>query len=84
MEDNLPEKLYKPLIGCPVCMTPWWGTLIILVAHYLRIEGFFDIRLQTIIFTVFTAAGINTIILMFNKVYDAAKDVEEKLDDDDR
>lgn len=20
--------LYKPVYGCPICMTPWWGTLI--------------------------------------------------------
>lgn len=20
--------LYKPIYGCPICMTPWWGTVI--------------------------------------------------------
>lgn len=19
-------KLYKPIYGCPICMTPWWGS----------------------------------------------------------
>lgn len=79
-EEKLPEKLYKPFIGCPVCMTPWWGTILYLIAHFTSIPGYADLRIQTIIFTIFTAAGINSIILMFNKVYDTEKKEEKILD----
>lgn len=24
------DKIYKAIYGCPICMTPWWGTLIYL------------------------------------------------------
>lgn len=78
LEKNLPEKLYKPLIGCPVCMTPYWGTIIYSLAHFLSVPGFEVYTLAVLVMTIFAAAGINSVILMFNKLYDAAKD-EEKL-----
>lgn len=72
LEKHLPEKLYKPTVGCPVCMTPWWGFILYMVAHFTDVVGFEDIRFQTIIFTLFTAAGISTVMLMLNKEYDVA------------
>src|SRR5687767_9357574 len=78
VEDTLGEYWSKPVIGCPVCMGPWWGTVLYLLAHFLEIQGFEDIRAQTIIFTVFSVAGLNTVILMLNKEYDVAKK-EDKL-----
>src|SRR5687768_3689670 len=78
-EKKLPPKLYKPFIGCPVCMTPWWGTIIYIIGHVLKIQGFEDFRVQYIIFTIFVAAGINSVILMFNKMYDTAKKEEKVL-----
>jgi amino acid transporter len=77
LEQNLPEKLYKPLIGCPVCMTPYWGTIIYSVAHFLSVPGFEIYSWPVVIMTIFVAAGINSVILMFNKLYDAAKDEEK-------
>lgn len=79
-EKSLPTKLYKPFLGCPVCMTPWWGGALYTTAHFLGIEQFSDFRYYIIIYTVFTAAGINSIILMFNKLYDLAKDQEKELE----
>jgi hypothetical protein len=67
---NLPENIRKPLIECPVCMTPWWGTAIYLTGHYTGITEFRKLTAQSVIFTVFTASGINTIFLMLNKIHD--------------
>jgi hypothetical protein len=86
LQAKLPEKIYKPFIGCPVCMTPWWGLLIYYILHFTHVSGFGDIRAQVLILTLFVAAGISTIILMLNKVYDAtikedkllAKEMEEE------
>lgn len=25
-ENNLPEKIHKPVFACHICMTPWYGT----------------------------------------------------------
>ena len=72
LEKTLPEKISKPLIGCPVCMTPWWGLPIYLIAYYTNITGFEDVRIQTIVYTLFTASGFSTLFLMFNKEYDVA------------
>jgi len=34
--------LYKPLYGCPICMTPWWGTLLYLLFwDPYSLEGWF-------------------------------------------
>lgn len=32
LEANIPEWFWKPLIGCPACMAPWWGTNIYIFA----------------------------------------------------
>ncbi len=32
LEGILPEWFCKPLIGCPACMSPWWGTNIYIFA----------------------------------------------------
>src|SRR6478672_955070 len=70
LESRIDEYWFKPLLGCPVCMTPWWGSILYVMFHFLGIPGFQDVRIQMIILTVFVAAGFNTIILMFNKEYD--------------
>ena len=35
---NLTPKIRKPLFDCPVCMVPYWGSLIIAVFCYRRGE----------------------------------------------
>ena len=68
--ESWPEGLRKPLYECPICMTPWWGIIIYLVGHYVGMHEFSELTIQRILFTVFTAAGINTIFLIINKIYD--------------
>lgn len=45
--------LYKPIYGCPICMTPWWGTLIFLI--------FFPFTIKAWLLTVGLASGINVL-----------------------
>ena len=78
LRGALPEKLRKPLFECPICMTPWWGILIYLAGYYLDIPEFAPLTLQRVIFTVFTAAGINTILLIVNKIYDTIHEEAEE------
>ena len=80
LDRILPEKLYKPIIGCPVCMTIWWGLLVYFIGYFTNIELFQDIRAQVVIYTLFIASGINTVILMLNKVYDVAKKEDKILE----
>ncbi len=68
--ESWPEFVRKPLYECPVCMTPWWGVVIYLVGHYTKLPEFSELTIQRVIFTLFTAAGINTIFLVLNKIYD--------------
>lgn len=82
LEEHLPEKLYKPIIGCPVCMTPWWGLGLYMAAHFLSIRGFEDARAQSIVFTLFCAAGMSTVVLMLNKEYDVAKKEDKLLEEE--
>lgn len=66
-----PEGMfYKPVYGCPICMTPWWGTLI----YWL----FFHISLQDWILTVGTASGLSVVSICLLALRDAALKVEEK------
>jgi hypothetical protein len=32
-ERNTPEKIHKPLFECPICMTPWYGSIYFLIAY---------------------------------------------------
>ena len=74
----LPKKLKKPLFECPVCMTPWWGVLIYLIGHYAGLEEFSELTFRRLVFTVFAAAGINTLFLILNKIYDTLATHEDK------
>lgn len=74
----LPKKLKKPLFECPICMTPWWGVAIYLIGHYAGLEEFAELSLRRLLFTVFAAAGINTLFLILNKIYDTLATHEEK------
>lgn len=74
----LPKKLKKPLFECPICMTPWWGVAIYLIGHYAGLEEFSELSFRRLIFTVFAAAGINTLFLILNKIYDTLATHEGK------
>lgn len=73
-EENLPEKIYKPFIGCPICMVPWWGTVIYLVADVLGVPSFQDARWFMILGTVIAAMGVNALIV---KITGALDDIAE-------
>jgi len=59
-----PDKgwLYKPIYGCPICMTPWWGTLIYLI--------FFPFTWQGWLLTVGGAAGLSVIWVVLVTIRD--------------
>lgn len=68
--EKWPEFIRKPLFECPVCMTPWWGTLIYLIGYFSGLPEFAELTLARLLFTVLVASGINTIFLILNKIYD--------------
>ena len=68
--ETLPSLIRMPLFECPVCMTPWWGVAVYLAAHYAGINEFQELSVPRLIFAVLTASGINTVVLIINKIYD--------------
>lgn len=58
--DNWPEWIKKPLYDCPICMCPWWGSLILyfMGSHIGVLEW---------ILTVFAAGGVNTVIVNLSR-----------------
>lgn len=60
LENHLPEWTIKPLFGCPICMTPYWGTALYLLLfdHHNGIKAG--------IATVATAAGISCLLVFFS------------------
>lgn len=56
--------LYKPIYGCPICMTPWWGSLIYWI--------FFNISVTDWLLTVGAASGLAVIWVVFIDLKDAA------------
>lgn len=76
---NLPSYIRKPFFECPVCMTPWWGVVVYLVAHYSGLHEFHELTIARLIFTVLISSGINTVILIINKIYDKINQVEHDI-----
>ena len=58
LDTKLPEWITKPLYGCPICQTFWWGS-----AFYILYHGW-D---KELLIVVFCAAGINAAIANLNK-----------------
>lgn len=53
----LPEEpISKPIYGCPICMTPWWGTAIYWI--------FFHIGFCNWILTIGCASGISVLVII--------------------
>jgi hypothetical protein len=85
LEERLPEKLTMPLFNCPICMTPWWGTLGILIAHHSGVSLFPDVHWLTIMIIVFSAAGLNTVLLQLNRIANVLHDqYEDKKEPDEQ
>jgi len=73
---GLPSFIRKPFFECPVCMTPWWGIAVYLLAHYSGIREFEVLTVARLLFTVLVSSGINTVILLINKIYDQMHKME--------
>lgn len=68
-------KWYKPLYGCAICMTPWYGS----VFYWI----FFHISWQDWITTVAAAAGINVISVCLITIRECAVQVKKKCEGKD-
>lgn len=66
----------KPIYGCPICCTPWWGSLIYWL--FFSIGGW-----QMWLLTVGIASGINVISVVFIDLKDAAITYKKKEDGED-
>lgn len=54
---NQPDYLRKPLYDCPICMSVWWGPVIISIGILAR--AWVITNLWQLILTVFLSAAIN-------------------------
>lgn len=57
---TLPEWMKKPLYDCPICMAPWWGSVILLLMC-LHSGDWLDPLSWLLL--VFAAGGINTVLI---------------------
>jgi hypothetical protein len=62
LEKYLPEQIHKPVFGCPVCMTPWYGTVLYWMIPWGRTGITFYADPWQWVITVITAMGINVLI----------------------
>ena len=62
-------NLYKPLYGCPICMTPYYGSFI----YYL----YFYQSWQNWVLTVFTAAGLSVVWVLTIDIKDSIKPLQK-------
>jgi hypothetical protein len=62
--------LYKPIYGCPICMTPYYGTIIYLI--------FFRISVTDWLLTVGTASGMSVIAVLLIDIKDSLCNREGK------
>jgi hypothetical protein len=56
----LPEPLWKPVFSCPICMTPYYGTIVYLILYKTGVVDW--------IFTIFTAAGMNCVFVFLLEI----------------
>ena len=68
LDTKLPEWISKPLYGCPICMSFWWGSFAYIVYEGVEIE---------MILVVFAAAGINAFIVNLNNYIEKAGTKED-------
>lgn len=64
-------KIYKPVYGCPICMTPWWGSLV----FFLFIGGPF----REWFLTIGCAAGFSVLNVLLIDIKDLIKDAANKI-----
>lgn len=76
-EKTLGEYWNKPVTGCNICMTPYYGTVFYLLFHYLGVEGFSEISWVNWGLTILVAGGFSTLFNIFNHLWDSLKDIAE-------
>ncbi|MBC7451513.1 MAG: hypothetical protein H7259_08505 [Cytophagales bacterium] len=54
--------LYKPIYGCPICMAPYYGTILYLI--------FFRLSISDYVLTIGTAAGLSVISVIIIDIKD--------------
>lgn len=74
----LPEFIRKPLYDCPICMTPYYGSLILWMGNVSKVCRVHN-PVQWI-FILFAAAGVNTVLIY---IVDAGKAITKALNDMD-
>lgn len=52
--SKLPAKLHSPLFDCPICMVPWYGSLLYWIFYAGPIEDW--------AFTIIGALGLNVVL----------------------
>lgn len=75
------SKISKPIYNCPICMTPWWGTLIWFL--FFRITYTIDWDTQEVertvagvrewFLTIGPATGISVVFVILNYIKDYCK-----------
>lgn len=77
-DTNLPDKLKPPVFDCPVCMVPWYGTVIyfLLVGiHHATFGGWFV--------AVIPAMGLNAVLVKLfpDKDSEVIQEIKSTLDE---
>lgn len=75
--SRLPEWIKKPLYDCPICMAPWWGSLILATGNWVGITEAHNWFGWILI--VFGAGGLNTLLIY---LINQGKSVTKTLDKD--
>jgi hypothetical protein len=70
-----PEWIRKPLLACPICMTPWWGAAMI-AAGVIPFLG-----CREAITVLFAAGGVNAVL---NYMVTSNKEIIKDLRDDNK
>lgn len=69
----LPKKLWKPVFDCPICMTPWYGSII----YFALLNA--PSQFVTWMLTVGTAAGITCPIVFLLEIVQHTRGIKEEL-----
>lgn len=64
------KKVSKPVYNCPICMCPWYGTLLYVI--------FFNYSLPDWFLTIGGAAGLCVIYVLIIEIKDNAKRLTDK------
>lgn len=75
LREKLPESLQKPLFDCPICMTPYYGTIMLLLQKGKHKELVKDIL------TVGAAAGLSSLLVIASKLHGVLNLMEEKYEE---